>query len=101
MVTETRSRKAERAIAIQEDIKHLLEEVWNYEPEDIFYKIFKREASKGINMIVNLEKEDLEKLSWKENDLVDHLTKGEVGLIRIVEHCKNHLISTGQFPSEA
>ena len=46
-------------------------------------------------MVVNLEKEDIEKLSWKEDDLVDRLTKGKVGIIRIVEHCKNHLISTG------
>ena len=101
MATATRSRKAERAQIIQEDIKHLLEEVWDYSPEDTFYKIFKREVRKGINMIVNLEKEDLEKLSWKENDLVDHLMKGEVGLIRMVEYYKNHLISTGQFPSKA
>ena len=84
MVTGTRSKKAERAQAIREDIKHLLEDVWDYDPEDTFYKTFKKEARKGINMIVNLEKEDLEKLSWKENDLVDHLTKGEVGLIRMV-----------------
>ena len=101
MAPETRSKKAVRAQAIQEDIIHLLEEVWDYSPEDTFYKIFKREARKGINYIINLEKEDLKELSWKEGDVVDHLTKGEIGLIRMVEHYKNHLITTGQFPSEA
>ena len=101
MATATRSKKIERAQAIQEDIKHLLEEVWDYGPKDTFYKIFKREARKGINIIVILEKEDLEKISWKENDLVNHLTKGEVGIFRMVEHHKNHLISTWQFPPEA
>ena len=101
MATITRSRKAERAQSIQEGIKHLLKAVWDYGPEDTFCKRFKREIRKGVSMIVNLEKEDLEKLLWKENDLVDHLTKCEVGLIRMVEHYKNHLISTGQFPPEA
>lgn len=37
MAHATRSRKAERAQTIQEDIKHLLEEVWDYGPEDTFY----------------------------------------------------------------
>ena len=101
MATATRSKKAERAQAIQENIKHLLDEVWDYDPEDAFCKIFKRESRKGMNVIANLEKEDLEKLSWKENDLVDQLTKGEVGIIRMVAHYKNYLISTGQFPPEA
>lgn len=86
MASATRSKKVERAQAIQEDIKHLLEEVWNYYPQDAFYKIFKREAKKGINMIVNLEKDDLEKLSWKEDDKVGHLTKGEVGITRMIDH---------------
>ena len=52
-------------------------------------------------MIVNLEKEDLEKLSWKEDDKVDYLTKGEVGIIRMIDHFKNHLIANEQFPSDA
>ena len=59
MAPETRNKRAERALATQEDIKHLLEEVWNYAPQDTFYKIFKKEANKGINIIVNLEKDDL------------------------------------------
>ena len=75
MASATRSKKAERAQAIQEDIKHLLEEVWDYDPQDTFYKIFKREARKGALIIINLEKEDLEKIFWKDDDKIDHLMK--------------------------
>ena len=75
MASATRSNKAERAQATQEDAKHLLEEVWDYDPQDTFYKIFKREARKGMNVIVNLEKKDLEELSWKEGDEVDYLKR--------------------------
>ena len=100
MASTTRSKKAERTQATQEDIKHLLEEVWDCDTQDTFYKTFAREAKKGTNLIVNLEKKDLEELSWKEGDKVDYLKKGEVGLIRMIDHCKNHLTANKQFPSD-
>ena len=33
--------RAERKVIIDEDAKHVLEELWNYEPDDVFYKVFK------------------------------------------------------------
>ena len=62
MAAATRSKEADRAQATQEDTKHLLEEVWNINPQDTFCKVFKREARRGMHVIVNLEKEDLENL---------------------------------------
>ena len=43
--------RAERKAIIDEDVKHVLEELWNYKPDDVFYKVFKRESKTGESMI--------------------------------------------------
>ena len=43
--------RAERKAIIDEDAKHVLEKLWGYEPDDVFYKIFKRESKTGESMI--------------------------------------------------
>ena len=66
MASRTRSKREKRRAETKEDIKHLLEEVWDFRPEENFYKIFSRVATKGIQDAINLNKEQLENLTWKE-----------------------------------
>ena len=49
-MTTSKSRKA----ALKEDIKHVLEESWDSEEEEPFYKIFTREClnAKGMQKII-------------------------------------------------
>ena len=43
---------------IKEDIKHVLEELWDVEPEDVPCKIFTREAKLKIDNFLVLSKEE-------------------------------------------
>ena len=80
---------------------HLLEEVWCIEPEDKFHKIFKKIATRGINAVIELSKEDLESLTWKEeNGDLPSLIKSEVGAIRNLMHHIAHMKKEGEFTSE-
>ena len=42
----TRSNREKTKADPQEAIKHLLEEVWDFDPEKTFFQIFSREAKK-------------------------------------------------------
>ena len=46
----------QRKAARQEDIKHLLEEVWDCDPDSPFGAIFKRETEGGICELLLCEK---------------------------------------------
>ena len=49
--------RAQRKAIIKEDVKHVLEELWGYEPDGIFYKVFEREAkTRGVDDILALPK---------------------------------------------
>ena len=85
----------------KEDDVRLLEEVLFFEPEETFYKIFNTLTKMGIDTILKLYKENLESLTWKEDNRdISSLMKFEVGeihnLMRYVEHIKQK----GEFPSE-
>ena len=43
----------------QEDSKHALEVIWEYDPDSALCKIFSREAKVGIHDTANISKEDL------------------------------------------
>ena len=62
MASGTRSRREKRRADTKEYIKHLQEEVWDFQPEENFYKIFSRAATKGIQDAIDLTKEQLENL---------------------------------------
>ena len=47
----------------QEDSKHALEVIWEYDPDSALCKIFSREARGRTNENINLSKEDLEDLT--------------------------------------
>ena len=42
------SNREKRRTENKEDIEHLLEEIQDFNPDETFYKIFSREAKKGI-----------------------------------------------------
>ena len=87
MAPETRSKREKRRVETKEDIKHLLEELWDFDLEENFYKIFSMEASKGIQDDTNLCKEQLENLKWKErNGGVTKLEPSEVGKVRSLKN---------------
>ena len=64
----TRSNRDKRSAENQEDIKHILEEVWDFDPDETFYKIFSRESKKGAQSVIDMSKEELKDLNLREND---------------------------------
>ena len=58
----TRSNIQKRRTETQEDIKHLLEEIQDFDPDETFYKIFSREAKKGIQDVIDMSKDELKEL---------------------------------------
>ena len=51
--------REQRQLSMKEDVKHLLEELGDAEPEEPFYKIFKRETSNGIHKFLICSREVL------------------------------------------
>ena len=86
----------------KEDVAHLLEEVWCIELEETFYNIFNKLAIRGIDNVVELSKEDLESVTWKDdNSYLSSLINNEVGdILNLMQHIE-HLKQKGEFPSEA
>ena len=52
----------------KEDVKHAHDELWDFNPDANFHKIFSRESDKGIQGVLDLIKEDLEKITWREDN---------------------------------
>ena len=83
MAPKLRPKREKRREETKEDIKNLLREVWDFDPEETFYKIFSRQASKGIQDAIDLSKEELKDLTWRENNRdVSKLEPSEVGKVR-------------------
>ena len=96
MAAETRSR---RNAALKEDVKHLLEELWDAEEDETFYKIFTRGTKKGTHKFVNFSKDELKDLSYREDDgSVHRLRLDEVGDVRMLFHYLSHLKARGLLP---
>ena len=77
MTTRT-SRKS----ALKEDIKHVIEELWDLEEEEALYKIFTKEflGAKSTQDVMRHSKVDLKDLSDRnEDDDVLYLHKCDVG----------------------
>ena len=90
-----------RQIANAEDVKHVLEKLWNFDPDETFHKTFSREDGKGAQGVLYFTKEDLEKLTWREdNDDITNNMPNEVVKTRNLKNYKVHLM-TGKFPSES
>ena len=98
MVTTTRDQ---RKIARQEDLKHLLEEVWDCEPDSPFAATVKRESTEGIQELIYLQKSELASFSYRQDDgTVVKLRPGEIGRIRTLNHYLKHLQDEGKFPED-
>ena len=59
-----------REIALKEDIKHIIEELWDLEEEKPLYKIFTRGClgANKIQDVLQCSKEELKDLSYRDND---------------------------------
>ena len=66
--TGTRFKREKPRMENKEDIKYLLEEIWDFQPDKTFYKIFSRHASKGIQDVVNQTKDELKNLTWRDEN---------------------------------
>ena len=95
--------KAQRKAMIEEDVKHVLEELWSYEPEDVFYKVFKREAKTGgVDNVLALPKKDILELSYRDNatSTAIHLSLLDASKIRMLLFYQNHLHEQGLCPDD-
>ena len=64
------------------------------------YKIFNKYATRGIDTVIGLSKEDLESLKWKEdNGGMPSLTRSEVGCLRTLNNYIQYLKQKGEFTS--
>ena len=85
--------RAKKQDDIKEDIKHVLEELWESPPEDMPYKIFARESHLGVDDVPVLSKEDLHDLLHRTKDSdTEHLTSVDAGRIRMLLRYKRHLL---------
>ena len=90
----SRSSRENRRAENQEDIKHLLKEVWYFDLDETFCKIFSIEAKKGIQDVIDMSKEDLREIKWREDDsYLAELMASEVGKVRILKNCANYLMA--------
>ena len=100
MAPELRSKREKRRAEIQEDTKHLLEEVQDFDSEETLCKISTRQARNGIQDAIDLSKEELKDLTRRENNGdVSKLKPREVGS-RILKSCIAFRESKGDFPSD-
>ena len=99
MVSKTRKKWREEN---QEDIEHVLEEIWNYHPDDTLYKIFSAQAKCRINLVMNFFEEFIDSLRQKEdNDDISPLTEKDTNNICSLKSYIAFLHFKGDFPSEA
>ena len=91
-----------RKIALKEDVKHTLEELWRIEEEEPLYKIFTIESLKtrDVQKVLQFFKADLNELSHRNDDAVIFLEKHEVGDVRMMFHYRRSLIAKNLFPED-
>ena len=76
--------RSQRQKSLKEDVKHLLEELWEAEKEDALYKIFTKESKRGMQKFLRYSREDLKDLSYVEEDGTElKLKKHEIGEFRM------------------
>ena len=94
--------REQRKIKVEEDAKHFLDEIWDFDPDESFCKMFIRENKKGIWKILARTKDDLATITLGEDDdTVTKITPNEIGDIRMLVHYQAHLYSQGKFPEDA
>ena len=63
--TAADNTRIRRKSALKEDVKNLLEELLDIEEDDMFYKIFTRDANRGVHKFINYSKDKLKDLSCR------------------------------------
>ena len=87
-MADTIGKRVAKKNATQEDINHLLEEIWEFEPEDAFCKAFTRETKMRIHCILAKSRAQLLEITCREDD--DNVAKiqdDKVGDICMLVHC--------------
>ena len=85
------NNREKRGTANKEDVKHDLKEIWNFNPDETFYKIFFREAEKSMQVVLDLTREQLLDLTWREdNDYLNNTRAKEVDKIRNLKNYEVH-----------
>ena len=82
--------------ALKEDIKHVLEELWDIGDEEPFYKIFSKQCigTKSVIDIIRSDKETLKELSHEDDEgIVHYLEHYEMSKMGMLVHYRSHLIA--------
>ena len=81
--------REEKKTALKEGIKNSLEELWDAEEEELFYKIFTRECQhgKGTQKFMRYSKVEIQDLSCGDDDRTLHfLRKHKAGYACMLVH---------------
>ena len=98
----TSSNREKRREVNEEDIKHLLAEVWDFDPDKYFYKMLSRESKKGVQDVTDVSKEELKEEKWREDNCdLSELMTSDVVKIRSLKDYITHLTTKEEFTSEA
>ena len=93
--------RSTRNAALKEDVKYLLEELWGIEEDDMFYKIFTKDAKRGAHKFINFTKDELKDLSYREDDgSVHHIQLHEVGDVHMLLRYLSHLKARDLLPKD-
>ena len=93
--------RVERKAVFKEDVKHVLEELFDAEEEEPFYKILIRECQngKGTQKVLRYSKAELQDFLHRDNDGTVHcLRKHEVGYACMLVHYQCDLRVMELFP---
>ena len=89
--------RSEIKASVKEDINHVLEEMWDAEEEEPFFKIFTRECKK----VLRCSEAELQDLSHGDEDLtVYYIQKYEAGCAHMLVHYRSHLRGKKLFPED-
>ena len=75
----------------------------NYEPDDVFYKVLKRESKTGgVDYILASSKKHILELSCRDDSdsTAIHLSQADASKVRMLLFYQNHLQEQGLFPDD-
>ena len=104
MASETKpsslTKRENRRKANEEDVKQVLEELWDCKPHVAFHKIVSREAKRRIGTFLHLTRYELLNLTWKEDDGSVHpIAPNEACKIIMLFNYECYLKEVGKFPA--
>ena len=97
------STRKVREKSLKEDIKHILEELWDLAEEKTLYKVFTIECleTNNIQDVLQHSKTELKDLSCKDDDdYVLYLQKHDMGKVRMMVNYQSHLSTNNILPED-